>query len=85
MRQVVFYTRERCCLCDDAIAVVEHVRAMVPFSLSVVDIDTDPALVDLYGDKVPVVTVDGRLHAKYRVDADAFARRLRRDSVETQT
>ena len=76
MKQVTFYTRERCCLCHDALAVVEAVRRESPFSLSVVDIDGDATLVAQYGDKVPVVLVDGRMHAKYHVDAQAFARRL---------
>ena len=76
MREVVFYTRARCCLCDEALAVIERAGRRVSFELSSVDIDGDPALVAAYGDKVPVVTVDGRLHAKYRVDEDAFVRRL---------
>ncbi len=74
MKQVVLYTRERCCLCDTALGVIEAVRAVTPFSLAIIDIDEDPALVARYGDKVPVIEVDGRMHAKYRLDADAFAR-----------
>jgi hypothetical protein len=76
MKEVVFYTRERCCLCDTALDVVEAVRRGTSFSLTVVDVDSDPELVARYGDKVPVVVVDGRIHAKYRVDAADFARRL---------
>ena len=84
MRQVVFYTRERCCLCDEALLVVERVRSTLPFQLGIVDVDSQPSLVALYGDKVPVVTVDGRLHAKFRVDAEAFSRRLRKETIGAQ-
>ena len=76
MRDVVLYTRARCCLCDEALAVIERAGQRVDFQLSIVDIDGDPALVAAYGDTVPVVTVDGRMHAKYRVDEEAFVRRL---------
>jgi glutaredoxin len=74
---VVFYTRRRCCLCDEALAVVTGVQRAHPFSLEVVDIDGDDALRERYDEKVPVIVVDGRLHAKYRVDAQRFERRLR--------
>ena len=76
MKSVVFYTRAGCHLCDDALVVVEAVRARHPFSLVLVDIDGDAAARARYWDKIPVVEVDGRLHAKYRVDEDAFERRL---------
>ena len=76
MKSVVFYTRVGCHLCDDALAVVDAVRARLPFSLTFVDIDADADARAKYWDKIPVVEVDGRLHAKYRVDADAFERRL---------
>jgi glutaredoxin len=74
---VVFYTRRQCCLCDDALAVVTNVQRVHPFSLEIVDIDGDDALRARYGEKVPVIVVDGRMHAKYRVDAQRLERRLR--------
>jgi hypothetical protein len=77
MRKVVFYTRQGCCLCDQALAVVQDARREADFALELVDIDGDDQLVARYGDKVPVVTVDGRMHAKYRVDRAALLRRLR--------
>ena len=79
MTSVVFYTRAGCHLCDDALAIVEEVRRRRPFALTFVDLDADADARAKYWDKIPVVEVDGRLHAKYRVDAQAFERRL--DSV----
>ena len=73
---VHFYTRQGCHLCDDALAVVERVRAAQPFELEIVDVDSDPALARQYGEEVPVVLVDGRKHAKLRVDEQALRRRL---------
>lgn len=78
MVQVTLYTRVGCHLCDDAKDVLEEVRRAHPFALSVVDIDTDPALVALYTTEVPVITVDGRKAFKYRLTADALREKLRR-------
>jgi hypothetical protein len=41
----------------------------------VVDVDTDPELRAEYGDRVPVVLLDGREHSYFTVDVP----RLRRD------
>jgi hypothetical protein len=60
-----------------ALEVVERVRTREPFELEIIDIDTDPKWVALYGEEVPVVLVDGRKHAKYHIDEEAFVRRLR--------
>lgn len=75
---VTLYTRARCHLCDDAKAVLEAVQREQPFTLDVVDIDGDPALVALYTHEVPVVAVAGRKAFKYRVDPEALKARLAR-------
>jgi glutaredoxin len=78
---VTLYTRVGCHLCDVAKDVLEDVRRERPFELTTVDIDTDPELVRLYGEEVPVVAVDGRKAFKYRVDAAALRERLDRASA----
>jgi len=78
---VTLYTRVGCHLCDVAKDVLEQVRSERPFELETVDIDTDPELVRLYGEEVPVVAVDGRKAFKYRVDAAALRDRLDRATV----
>lgn len=55
---MVLFGREGCHLCD---AVEAEIRSMkVTVSLTVVDIDGDPALQSRYLVRVPVVTVRGR-------------------------
>lgn len=75
---VTLYTRVGCHLCDDVKAVLDEVRRERPFELAVVDVDTDPALVQLYGLEVPVITIDGRKAFKFRVDAAALREKLDR-------
>lgn len=74
--RVVLYTREGCHLCADARAVVVEVCEAADAAWREVDVDGDPALVERYGEYVPVVEVDGVQQGFWRVDAQRLARRL---------
>lgn len=78
MRRLTLFTRERCHLCDDALAALERVRARMPFELAVVDLDREagPEKRALYDWEVPVVEMDGRKIMKYRVDEPRLLRLL---------
>jgi glutaredoxin len=76
MRTVTLYGRPGCHLCDDARAVLERVRAAVPFRLEEVDIERDDALMRRYLERIPVVAVDGEEVAELFVDEEAFRRNL---------
>jgi hypothetical protein len=58
-------------------AVIERVAASVPVSLSVIDISGDAELESLYSLEIPVLLVDGRKAAKFRVTEEELARLLR--------
>jgi glutaredoxin len=73
---VTLYTRRRCCLCDDAKAVLAAARARVDFEYEEYDIDADPELVRLYNDEVPVIAIDRVKAFKYRVDMKNFLKKL---------
>jgi glutaredoxin len=68
--RVTVYTRDRCGLCATAEAQVARICAEVGASWSAVDVDTDPELRAEYGDRVPVIVVDGREHGFWRVEED---------------
>jgi len=64
-----------CHLCDDARAVVDRVlgeldRDGIGVLLVERNILEEPALADELSDDIPVVLVDGRFHARWRVDAE---------------
>ena len=59
MSRVVLFTRPGCCLCDDARAVLERVRAARPFDFEERDIEDDETLLRTYLERIPVVTIDG--------------------------
>ena len=66
--RVTLYGRRGCHLCDQARVVVEAVCAELGERYAEVDVDTDPALRDRFGEEVPVTFVDGRQHDFWRVD-----------------
>ena len=76
MRRVVLYGKPGCCLCDEAREAVARVRARHPFELAEVDVSTDPALHAAYGERIPVLTLDGDELFELHVEADELARRL---------
>ena len=73
--RVVLYGRAGCHLCDDAREVLAAV-VPAPEGWVEVDVDTDPALQDRYGEYVPVVTVDGVQVGFWRVDPERLRRAL---------
>jgi hypothetical protein len=78
MREVVLYTRDGCCLCDDARVVLERVRADRPsaFVLRERDIDADDALHRAYLERIPVVTIDGEEAFELFVNEPELRQRL---------
>jgi hypothetical protein len=59
MTKVVLYGKAGCCLCDEARATVIDVRARRAFDLEEVDVSLDPVLHARYGERIPVLEVDG--------------------------
>ena len=62
-----------CHLCEVARDVVEAVIAELPEDAVIVDersILDDPALYEVWWEKIPVILIDGALHAHWRVSPD---------------
>ena len=68
-------TRAGCHLCEVAAETLERIAAEAGVGTREVDVDADPELQAEYGDRVPVVLLDGREHSYFTVDVP----RLRRD------
>ena len=76
MRVVTVYGKPGCHLCEEARDVVLAVRRERDFVLEEVDISLDPVLHRDYGERIPVVAVDGEEAFQYRVDRDMLRRML---------
>ena len=72
MTEVVVYSRPGCHLCEDALAIVERVRAERPFRLTVIDIESDDGLLSRYLERIPVISVDGSERFQFFVDENEF-------------
>jgi glutaredoxin len=73
---LTLYSRPGCHLCEDMKAVIAHVARTIPVTLDEVDISMDAALESRYGQEIPVLLVDGRKAAKYRVTEEQLTRIL---------
>jgi thiol-disulfide isomerase/thioredoxin len=73
---LTIYSRPGCHLCDEMKDVVRRVAQSVPLSLEEIDISTDPSLEARYGLDIPVLMVEGKKAAKYRIGEDDLRRIL---------
>jgi glutaredoxin len=75
---VTLYGKPGCHLCDDARAAVKRVRAERPFELHEVDVTLDPALHREYGERIPVLTLNGEELFEFVVEEAVLMERLDR-------
>jgi hypothetical protein len=76
---LTLYSRPGCHLCDQMKAVVQRAAhaAAAPITIDEIDISTDADLEARYGLEIPVLLVDGKKAAKYRVTEEAMTRLLK--------
>ena len=81
---ITIYSRPGCHLCAEMKEVVTRTiqRFTGRAQIEEIDISTDPALEARYGLEIPVLMVDGRKAAKYRVTEAELTRLLARTPVE---
>ncbi len=75
---VTLLTRVGCTICAAAEADVRRICGELDVPWSTVDVDEDPELRAEYGDRVPVILVDGREHGYWTVEEDRLRRTLSR-------
>ncbi len=76
MITITVYSRPGCHLCDEMKVIVDRVARSIPLTIDIVDISTDPQLDAQYGLEIPVLLVNGKKAAKYRVTEDELVRLL---------
>ena len=65
MTELILYSRNYCHLCEDMQIALQQYRGKIAFTVQVVDVDADPALLALYDELVPVLAArmpDGAMH-----------------------
>lgn len=77
----VVYSRAGCHLCDEAWDQLNQAQRQYAFPLKKVDVDTDPHLLAQHGNCVPVITVNGKVRFRGRVNAVLLQRLLEGKAV----
>ena len=72
MKNVTVYSRSGCHLCEIAIDRIKSIKPEYEFSLNVVLIDDDNELEEEFGEQVPVIMIDNKIHDYWKVDLERF-------------
>jgi glutaredoxin len=78
--RITLYGKAGCHLCDDARVALDRLLAGRDVELQVIDVSLDPKLYWAYGERVPVVAVDGEELFEFFVEEAALRERLDRVS-----
>lgn len=70
--ELSLYGRRECHLCEDMQAELEKFSSVLGFTLKMIDIDEDSALIDEFGTKVPVLMHDNHEICHYFLDPQAL-------------
>lgn len=75
---LTLYSRTWCHLCDDMLSGLHSLQSGLSFELTVIDVDSDPALEQRFGDWVPVLMHGDRELCHYHLDSAAVTDYLRK-------
>jgi glutaredoxin len=74
--RITLYTRPGCHLCDDAKIAVADVARRTGEAWREIDVTGDTELESEYGEMLPVIMIDGKVHGYWRVEPDRLVRDL---------
>lgn len=76
MKQVIFYTRSQCGLCEDAKITLKLLQDELGFETKEIDIDESEELTERFGLMIPVVELDGEILQYGQIDYFTLSKRL---------
>ena len=76
MKKVTVYSRSGCHLCEIAIDRIKSTMDNLKFELDIKLIDDDLKLQEEYGEQVPVILIEGKVHDYWRVDLERFTKAI---------
>lgn len=76
--RVTLITRVGCHLCADAETALRRLSAELGFGYEELDVDADATRRDSYGDRVPVILIDGKEHGYWRLEEQRFRKAIAR-------
>jgi glutaredoxin len=75
---LTLYGKPGCHLCHEAREVVKRALLARAVPLEEIDVSLDPVLFARYGERIPVLELDGELLFEFAVDEDLLQQRLDR-------
>lgn len=76
--RLTLYSRPGCHLCEEMKAALAPASRRVRFTLEEINIDSDPELVRLYGESIPVLAINGKVAFKVKLTTEAFLEKFAR-------
>jgi len=70
---VTFYTKAGCHLCEDARELLEEIAENTEYTLTEIDIRSDPAVFELYRYRIPVIVINEKTLLEGRIEAEELA------------
>ena len=77
MRKVTVISRTGCHLCEIAIDKINLVKDQLKFELEIKLVNDLPELEQEYGEQVPVIMIDNKIHDYWRVDIERFTKAIK--------
>jgi len=77
MKEVMVYSRVGCHLCEIAIDQINSVKDELGFNLEIKFIGDDAVLEQEYGEQVPVILINNKIHDYWRVDLARFIKAIK--------
>lgn len=67
MKKMILYSKPDCYLCDEMKDVIANLKKESDFEFEEINIELNEILFDKYKEKIPVLMLNGRMIAKYRI------------------
>jgi glutaredoxin len=77
---LVLFTRRGCHLCEEAELLLQKEQQRYHYQLDTVNVDSQKSLAAQFGDQVPVVTVNGQIRFRGRINLVLLSRLLRAEA-----
>lgn len=77
MKNVTVYSRSGCHLCEIAIDRIKSIEPDYEFNLEVLLIDNDNELEKEFGEQVPVIMINNKIHDYWKVDLERFTNAIK--------
>lgn len=76
MPKLTIYSKPNCHLCDVMKTELNKFKVSYDFELEEINIETDKAVFESFKEKIPVLAIDGKIFAKYKLDGLKLIKKL---------